>query len=299
MSIGHMTYLGSCKVADKLILCTNMSASLDQRILFFDHILGLQDKMVPGVAETSQMKKGPATTGSSELLNTQKRIFRYSPAIAKASLSAPVSFNDDSGSEAFQEILNKAIHGDDIEVEMKFWKQNAPHVKISKAKVVSVAINLKAGEVVSFVAEIVGAQYDFDTTGFSNESECLKLLTWDRCSIKATPVSYDISSFTLNISNPPLPIYTHGSIHAAAPASNGMMPLKIRLGIQEVTGTIGVYGPTLINVPSTGEVEFSLNGIGRKVKVVFVQPKDDASGGIYVRTIMFNGVNDGTVWSNL
>ena len=60
---------------------------------------------------------------------------------------------------------------------------------------------------------------------------------------------------------------------------------------------IGLEFAFLIGGLVVTEQVFNLNGIGRKVKVVFIQPKDDASGGVYVRTITFTGVNDQTIWS--
>jgi hypothetical protein len=288
-----MTYLGSCRIAGQSLLCTSMSASLDQRVLFFDHILGLQDKIVPASGTVGTIK-GEVTSGGSTLLNVQKTTYRYSPAIAKASVSAPVPA--DSG--VFGAILEKAIHGDELDgsnaVEMTFWKKDAPRVVISKARIASLSIDLKAGEIVRFSFEVVGARYVQDTAT-SREIDCDKLLTWDRCEVEATPVTHDISSFTLSINNPTIPIYTANWTDDEY--TNGMMPQKIRVGMQEVSGTIGVYGPTPILVPSVGTVRFRLNDVEKEMNVAFVQPKDDASGGVYVRTIAFNGVSDGSVWS--
>jgi len=274
----HLTYTGSCTLDNQVIMCSNMNATLDQKVIFFDHIVGLRD--VLGVDT-----KGPGGTGD----NTQKRTYRYSPALARASISGPVP------AENFQTILDKAIKGDEIELNLVFYKQNAPAIKIGKAIISGLTIDLKAGDVATFSLDITGAEYE-ESRSTSVIADCAKLVTWDQCIVEATPVENDISSFSITINNPPIPIYTN-RWSPSSDASNGMMPQKIRIGMQEVTGTIGVYGSPSIAVPSKGTVTFNINGDGKTLYAVFTQPKDDASTGPYMRTITFNGVHDGTIWS--
>jgi len=282
----HMTYTGSCVIDGITVMCSSMNSVLEQKPLFYDHILGLRDKLTKTGNVTT---KGPSDADG--LLNVQKRTYRYSPGLAKASISGPVP------SEGFQRILNKAVHGDEINVVMTFYKTDAPQVTVSKAIIASLSIDVKAGEVVSFSMEIVGASYIFSEGQASVMAECAKLLTWDRCIISATPITHGISSFSISINNPPIPIYTTKWTQDVE--SNGMMPQKIRIGIQEVTGSIGVYGADPIDAPSTGTVSFDLNGSGKKIQALFVQPKDDASTGQYIRTVTFTGVSDSTIWEDL
>jgi len=174
-----------------------------------------------------------------------------------------------------------------------FWKQSGTRIKVAKARIASMTIDLKAGDVSRFSTEVVGAEYVADN-GSSSMVDCQKLLTWDVCTVSATPVSDPISSFTLTISNPPMPIYT--AKWSQDPESGGMMPQKIRVGMQEVSGTIGVYGDPQVNIPSSGTVKFGLRDVEKEIRAVFSQPRDEGSGGPYVRTISFNGANDGTIW---
>ena len=260
-----------------------MSSTLDQKVLFFDHILGLRDKLVQG---PNGLTKAPAPPGG-DTGNVQKRTYRYSPAIARANISGPVPEDD------FKNIIDLAVSGREFDLDLVFYRRDAPHVHIGKAIVSSLTIDIKAGDVAQFSMEVVGAEYVF-LTGASSPANCTKLVTWDQCIVEATPIAYDMASFSVSINNPPIPIYT--SKWTTDEESNGMMPQKIRIGMQEVTGTIGVYGPVPINVPSLGTVKFDLNGVSKTIQAVFIQPKDEASTGPYIRSVTFAGVNEGSIW---
>ena len=297
--IVHMTYTGSCSfgivdsdgnpVGSKITyLCSNMSSSLDQKVLFFDHIVGLRDTISMSATLTSNVagsKKGEADAATH---NTQKKVYRYSPAIAKASFSGPIPADN------FDKIFDAAIQGDTVETEMVFWKDNAPSVRVGKAKIDNFSIDIKAGGVVTFSVSLTGAEYELTENSTSQAADCQKLLTWDVCSVDASPITSDAESFQMTINNPVIPIYT--TKWSSDDASGGMMPQKIRIGMQEVSGSIGVYGADTIHVTTTGDITVTLNNLLKKIKAAFVQPKDNASGGPYVRTIMFTGVNDGDVW---
>jgi hypothetical protein len=282
----NLTYTGSCTLDGIVVLCTSMSSSLDQKVSFYDHTLGLRDKFAADFESKGESSE------SGDIANVQKRTYRYSPALAKASISGPVV------SDYFQYILDKAVSGEEITMELVYFHENAPVAALTKAVISSLNITLKAGEVASFSLEAVAAGYSMNSYGgLSSIANCVKLVTWDVCRIKATPIlsSDFISSFNITINNPTVPIYTARWTEDVE--TNGMMPQKIRIGIQEVTGNIGIYGTPIINAPNVGEVEFSLDGAGKKVAVAFNSPSDDGSTGPYIRSINFSGVNNGTIWS--
>ena len=283
----HMTYTGSCLFNGNQFMCSSMSSVLDQKVSFYDHVLGLEDKITPGSASSGGFID--AKKGVGGVNNIQKRMYRYAPAIARASFSGPIPY------VGFDDLLNAAIAGSDVSTDMTFWNQNALNVKISSAKISSLSISLKAGEVAQFSAEVAGAVYNTSPLGNASAAVCQKLLTWDVCTVSASVVSSDIASFDLTISNPTIPIYT--AKWTTDVYTNGMMPQKIRLGIQEVTGTIGIYGPTATPNNTVGTVSFHMNGGGRTLHCVFTTPTDTGNGGPYVRSISFVGANDLSPWA--
>lgn len=288
----HMTYMGSCSLAGNNVLCTSMSASLEQKVQFYDHIVGVQDKINSGSAG-SATTKGPSPTaaGGGGSVLVQKKTYRYTPALAKARMECPI-MGDNSGSDEFKDILNKAISGEDVEAVLTFWKSGASKISVKKAKITTFTLSLKAGDVATFSCELVGAEYKSET-GSSSPIDCTKLVTWDKCSVSGD-VSAQISSLDLTISNPPVPIYT-AQWSDANDASGGLMPQKIRLGVQEVSGTLSLLENVSLSGP--GELKFNVNGIQKTIKVVFLPPTDQANSGQYIQTINFVGANDGVVWS--
>lgn len=271
----HFTYTGSCSIDNKVFLCSNMVSSLEQKVAFFDHTLGLRDVF------SSDFESKGSSPAKKDLENTQKRVYRYTPALAKASISGPIP------EHGFQDIIDKAVSGEEIEIEMAFYKHGSPVVTVGRAIISTLNMNVKAGDICNFSLEAVGAEYGL-SSGSAKKASCMKLVTWDAARISATPISDLITSFNVTINNPPIPIYTAGS---------GMMPKIIRIGMQEAIGTIGVYGTPIINAPSIGEVDFSFNGAGKKMAVVFTSPSDTGDTRAYIRSINFSGAKDGTIWS--
>jgi hypothetical protein len=284
-----------------------MSTVLDQKVSFYDHVLGLEDSITAASGSNSYAKKGLNTnsggtgiggpiggmggsqSGSAGSQNIQKRIYRYSPAIARASFSGPVPAN------GFDSLLAAAVNGTDVDANMTFWSQQALNATVKKAKVSTLSISIKAGEVAQFSAELVGAEYGTSSSANSSAADCQKLCTWDVCTVTATGITSDISSFDITISNPTIPIYT--AKWTTDSYTNGMMPQKIRLGIQEVTGTLGIYGPTSSPANRAGTIDFKLNGGGKTLHVIFNTPTDTGSGGPYIRSLSFVGANDQSIWA--
>jgi len=281
--------MGSCSLGGTPVLCTNMSASLDQKVQFFDHIVGLQDTFT--VAEdTGIVKKGPKTTPGGNAI--QKKTYRYLPALARASISGYVTGDCESGgSSEFKTILDKAISGEELSAVLTFWKTSAEKVTISQARITQFVINLKAGDLVTFSCELTGAGYS-SGTGSSSAIACTKIVNWSQCAIKGS-VATALQGFDLTITNPPVPIYT-AQWTPMSGSGRGLMPQKIRLGVQEVTGVLSMLEPQELS--GTGTVQFEINDVKKLLNVVFLPPSDQGTSGPFIQTINFVGASDTSVW---
>jgi hypothetical protein len=272
-----------------------MSASLDQKVQFFDHILGLRDKLTAGSAG-SATKKGPETsaTAGGGANNVQKRIYRYTPGLAKARFECPI-IGDANGSPAFANVLKYAISGEEVSVEMVFWKTSATKVTVSKGIISSFTLSLKAGDIATFSCEVTGAKYE-SGTGSSGAVDCTKLVTWDRCKVGGD-VSAPLASFDLTITNPPVPIYTTTATEwfGTSHGPNGVMPRAIRVGIQEVSGAISMLSAQSLS--GEKKITFEVNGVSKTVYVVCLPPSDQANTGQYIQTINFVGSRDSAIWA--
>ena len=173
---------------------------------------------------------------------------------------------------------------------------------------------------------------------------CGKPLTWDRCkvltSLASSGTDAEVQNFSVNIRNNPQVVYTGftkawadagpapipGSGAPTVSGANkygilspgtgtngnaipdiGLTPRAIRPGMQEVTGTIGVFAYNAFNqrFGSAETITFSLqnptdNAIkAYKLGVTYAQPSNHGSGaGIFVQNVSFTGVanssTDGT-----
>lgn len=294
MTTIRMGYMGSCSLGGTSVLCTNMSASLDQKVQFFDHIVGLQDTLTIA-EETGAVTKGPtAEEGGEDPVASaiQKKTYRYLPALARASISGYVTGDCDEGSVNFEAILDKAISGAEVDAVLTFWKTNARQVTISKARITSFTINLKAGDLVTFSCELTGAGYSSSITGASTAIDCTKIVNWSQCAIGGS-VTSALQGFDLTITNPPVPIYT-AQWTPMSGSGRGLMPQKIRLGVQEVTGVLSMIEPQ--DLSGTGTVQFEINGVKKLLNVVFLPPSDQGTSGPYIQTINFVGASDTSVW---
>jgi len=281
----HLTYTGSCSIDGQEILCSSMTSSIDQKVSFFDHTLGLRDKF-----SSDFESKGPSTK-KGDIQNVQKRTYRYTPAIARANISGPIPM------DGFQNIIDKAVSGEEISMKMTYYRKNSPMTTIGRAIISTLNMSVKPGDICNFTLDAVASEYTFDASGnTSKKAQCTNLVTWDAARITASPIYDHIESFNITINNPPVPIYTAQWTDDVE--TNGMMPQKIRIGMQEVTGTIGVYGVPIIDAPSLGDVDFSFNGAGKKLAVVFTNPSDTGNTGAYIRSINFTGTKSGTIWSS-
>ena len=322
MSYIHMTYVGSCAFfvgpISIVLPCSSMNASLDQKVSFYDHVFGLTDRSLGassstgaplgsaisalgGTANNTGTTKGdiygaPIAAGSAGQTsgqgNIQKRIYRPSPAIAKASISGPVP------SSGFQTLIDCAVNGAQVAVAMTYWKKNSFNVSISKARVSMLSIDMKAGDIAHYSMEVVGAEYTpaIVSSFTSHELPCMKLVTWDACALATTLGNLSgYASFSLSINNPTIPIYTTAWSNTGD-ASGGMMPQKIRLGTQEVTGSIGSYDPVGVYINSPGSISFNMAGQGQSLAALFSSPKDEGGGGPYIRSVSFVGASDGNIW---
>jgi hypothetical protein len=102
------------------------------------------------------------------------------------------------------------------------------------------------------------------------------------CSVNFDGNSYNLSEFSVTITNPIIPIYT----------ANLDIPKTLRVGIQEVTGSVSSYEAGV----SGQQIRFSLGDNTYIINVVFSGPEDAASTGPFINTVSFNGTNDGPVW---
>ena len=260
--MAKMAFTGVLKVSGSIHPCTSMASGIKTQPEFYNHIQGLRDTT-----------PGATTKGPGRLNTVQKKIYRWAPKLAISSASGPVV-----NEVGLSSIMDPAMSGDTIGVSL--GNSEGAH-DINDAIVSRVSINVSAGDVANWTAEFTGAGLSDSVA--SGTASCDKLITWDECSISG--VDGDVAAFSLSINNPVVPVYT----------SNGtdLWPDVLRIGIQEVSGSISIYGKPNWDSSETelyivvGEDDYTVKCV---LKPTQIQVN---SGGIFISTVDFVGVFSG------
>ena len=311
-SIARMSYMGNCLVDGVLIPCTSMSSNVEGNMIFYDHAIGLRDTNF-----TEKGSKKPADNTSTTVggkAQIQKRFYRPAPSIFKGKFAGPISINS-GGDINIKSLIDKAISGETIGQIDFIYKstftasgnnnsgESGEGHKVLNAVIESLVINLNAGDVASFDIGVVAKKPETEPT-FKPKSGgvCSKILTWDRCTITAKlpgeTAANDIVSFNINIKNPIIPIYVAGDI-TKYDRFYYYAPTELRIGMQEVTGSVSIYGFGTKKT-KTDSIVIKLGDSNTwTVKVVYNPTSSSASGSSepYVAQTPFIGAGDTAIWS--
>ena len=254
-------YLGSCHIAGEALACTNMTAGLELRPNFFDHVIGKLD--------TTGSSKGKG--GSNEI---QKVFWRYAPGVAKISVSGV-------GTEgALSALLNAAYRCIPVNASCSFSKTGSGN-SIAGGYISQLTIDCRAGENITFSVEVVGKE--LSSSGGGSALSCRRLANWTSIQV-ASGVGNEYVGFSLTITNPIKPVFT---------SANGFLPDDIRIGMQEITGSVSCTTNNVLVGPedSIHISSRSCGGFSQGFRCVFDGTKNTGDvGGIFVATTNFTVV---------
>ena len=254
-------YLGSCSVAGAQLACTSMSAGMELRPGFYDHVIGKLD------STGSSKGKGGSNT-------IQKRFWRYMPGVAKISVSGV-------GTEgSLSSLIGAAFGCTEISAACSFTKTGTG-AQISQGYISSLTIDCRAGDNINFSVEVTGKK--LTTGGGGAAFSCKRLANWQ--SVKVSSGAGDTCvGFSLTVTNPIKPVYT---------SKEGFYADDLRVGIQEVTGSVSSIES---NILLDGEDTISFSsancaGFSKSFRCVFDGTKNTGdAGGIFIATTNFTAV---------
>jgi hypothetical protein len=265
-------YSGLLTIDDKNIRCSDFSVTAEQQPLFYQHILGLRDSI----------PQGQGSKGDTGELNPQRNLWRPSVQLGRASFNYPATENIT--------LFNAAKKGDDVSGNFVFDCTPMGY-DISEAKIGSYKLSVTAGDILTVSAELVGKMLEDTATQeaiFDVTEE--KFITWDKCSISMPNIpNSSIYSFELSINNNTIPIYTSGQ------NNTNLFPYKIRIGVQEVSGSIGFYtkGENLAWLTSSSSpvtIIFATAGFTVNIKALLHPVSRVGSVTPVISTVAFSGV---------
>jgi len=251
-------YIGTVDIDDVKVRCTDASTNIEQSPEFYDHIIGLRDSIPTN---------GSATKTDAGNVNYQKYIWRPGVRIINGNISFPMT------REAFIKAWDLARTGDSFTMVQQFTcdiRRTFLNCKVS-----SFGFSATAGDIVNgsisimsdFVTEDEGESLAIDDDGSLIPPYIVaqKLLTWDAVEI-STPISSNaIQSLDFTVDNECKPVYTSGNL----------WPKEIRIGMQELTGTMTFYTKgkdmALLDAQSSSTyIDLNVAGLGRRLNVIFL-----------------------------
>lgn len=275
-------YIGIADVDGTLFRCTDFGVNVGQTFEFYNHTIGLNDT-IPA---------GDATKGEDiGVVQSQRTFMRPSP----WSLSGSVSFPATEDTTAFEKLFESIKTGSKID-DLTMWYYCANGRSYKDCRTSNFSIDITAGDTVNVTAgvkaktfsDLGGAQPRFDTAE--------KIVTWDKFEI-STGGAFDddlIQGFSLEVNNNAQEIYT------LLPDNDlsQLGPHDIRLGMQEVSGTITVYVregevliPDCIDPAAPTVINIGFAGWNTDINVLFLPIQTNANVGVVTTTVGFVGVD--------
>lgn len=277
MAIGYVKagYMGIADIDGQKIRCTEFSVSPKQEPLFYDHIVGLRDT-TPNV--DAGVFQGKADIGA---LNAQKIIWRPGVKTFQGGMSFPLT--DLSGASLF----NYARTGDNFSLSFQYDCGEIGRT-YSSCKVNGYTFSVSAGDICNVQVDIMAIECVEDTFEPSYE-EVEKLVTWD--DVKLGGLSSPASAFTFTINNNCKPIYTAGGNNILK-----LSPAKIRVGMQEVTGSITFYNKErdlsfMDNITDPTTITLTAGPLETELNVIFKPIEISGRSGPVLSTLAFVGVD--------
>ena len=268
-------FMGFAEIDGVKVRCTDMSVDLEQDALFYNHIYGLRDQIATGSGT-----KGEAAQGT---INIGKKFMRPGVKIMKGSISFPVV------EQGLSSIFKNAKEARIIPIKIIYDCENG--YTIRECIIDNFSITCSGGEIISATISFTGRYYNTIGGNFIMSTD--KLITWDKLNISIGGISQPIQSFNLSVVNSCVLIYTSGDN-----TTNNLFPSDMRIGQQEVTGSISFFGEGSKIIPLSASTDIktitmSLPGVHETLTTI-LKPIQIKGGINYpVTTIAFIGVGKG------
>jgi len=211
-------YMGLCQVNGIDLRVTSFNVNVKQEAEFYEHIIGLRDSIPSGLG----------TKGDVGALNVQKYFWRPGVKICQGNFSFPVTVS------SLQEFYDLAKTGDYFNLDYYYDCDNVKRSYVD-CRVNSLSFSCTAGDTVNLNVDIMGRKLESEGGGIISYQSSQKLVTWDALEITSSS-SNGVQAFNFNVNNNCKPIYTAG-----ANDTENLFPKGIRVGMQNVTGSIVYY----------------------------------------------------------
>jgi len=278
-------YIGIAEFGGLKVRCEDFGVNLQQDYQFYNHAVGLNDD-VTGGGKTKGEKVGT--------INIQRTFFRPGVFKIEGSMSFPATEVN------IPYFFNLIKTGNYIET-FSFYYYCIDETKIgrkfNKVRLSNFNLEVTAGEIIKVTVGFVAKDYE-SATGLPDYTDSEKLLTWDMAEIivDSTPIDTEkgLSAFSLSVDNKVEAIYTLQPDNDL----NALGPHDLRLGIQEVSGTLTYYNITGLKVLpecekpyEKGTITVTMGAFTTPINTIFLPAQVSGSSGTITTSIGFVGVD--------
>lgn len=271
-------YIGILKTGAQSIRCTSFSVNPNQTSTFYNHVIGLNDT-VPSDDSTKGEDVG--------VIQTQRRIWRPSPISISGGIGFPATEN------SLVTFFDYAKYGNYFDIDFTYYCGFSK--KYGNCRVNGFDFSIVAGDILNINTDVMGMSAEPTTPTGDYYITPEKLITWDTVSVSAASMPFVmdrtlIRGLNFKINNNAAPVYV-----SANPPT--LLPSDLRLGMQEVSGSITIYLdsgyeyiPTTLGSYSVLTVNVA-ESWSTNIYVVFQSNKMEGLVGPVVTELPFVGVD--------
>lgn len=271
-------YMGQASINGTYFRVSSFSVNPTQEPQFYDHTIGLRDN----IPSTIDGAKGDVGFDEEK---PQKSIYRPGVIGITGTVSFPVVHTQETL------FFEHAKEGSDFSLDYTYDCNVAR--RFTNCKLNTFSISCAAGDFVQSNVSVMALRVTENSTLRINRT-ARKFITWDQVHITAPEITGDLSSFEMTINNNCSYIYASGSNQAL-----GLLPAKIRVGMQEVKGSLSFYkkGYNLIslNTQLPKSLYIRIGSLSFTVQVIYIPVKREGGVPAIISTVAFVGV--GAYWN--
>ena len=278
-------YMGVLVTPDINIRCTSFSLNSSQDLHFYNPVLGINDTLPSGDSTKGE------TPGTRQ--PNLRNIFRPGVVAVGGSFSYPAT------TSAIATFFDVAKSGDYLNndkasvTKFQYYCKTGDNntTQFTGCRINNFEFNAQAGEVVNISLDMGALDLSFSTL---EETYIVpeKIITWDTVIVSTTPTLNHIRGVSFKINNNLSPIYTAG-----ATDDTTLFPSDLRLGIQEVSGSVSFYlkqGQAFIPTKkgTADTINISCEGMNINATVFFQTTKAEGVVGPIICELPFVGVGN-------
>lgn len=276
MALGDVKagYIGILSIGNTKIRCSSFSVNPNNDPLFYNHVIGLNDT-VPSNYATKGEDVG--------VIQTQRRVWRPSTISITGGISFPAT---ETGLQTF---FNYAKYGNYFDIDFNYYCGIGK--KFTNCRVNGFDFSNQAGDIAQVNVDIIASGIT-TTTDIVPYEDAEKIINLPSIILTGVPFSLNqtmIKAVSYKINNNAMPIYVSKD-------TTDLFPQDIRLGMQEVTGSILLYLksgyeyiPTTLDTPSVMTISAGTWSVD--LHIVFSSNKMDGEVGPIVTELPFVGVD--------